>query len=254
MITARLAIFDLDDTLIATRDAVLIARETVLREHLKLTSPADLGFAQEGWQRLTWYYSADDRVSIFAALCRALGRPEPARSERTVIAERYEEVMIANVALSPGAERTLDSLQEQGVLLGIVSAGTKTRQQQKISHTRLGRWVRDEYIVVDEPGSPNAKPHPTSFLQVCTVAGVSPSDAVTIGDRVADTIAGNLAGCHSVFYYGRPLEVRLPGPPGLLNIELPELSIRALEDLLRHVAGPTRKPATPLEGNVPPTL
>jgi len=238
MISIKLAIFDLDDTLVATRDSVLSARDAVLREFLELKASLELNGAQDAWQRLTWYYSADNRVAIFSALCRSLGRPEPSIAHCDSMAARYEEVMTEHLRMNSGAEFLLDGLRTKGIKAGIVTTGNGIRQKQKFDRLELSRWIPWERVTVDEPGSLSAKPQPTSLLKLCRQLNVEPSEAVVIGDRPTDVIAGNLAGCHTVLYYGCGLEVRLPGPSGMLNLEIPEQSIRELVRLTEILRGP----------------
>lgn len=240
MIFTKLVIFDLDDTLIATGEAVLKAREAVLREFLGLSTPISLGWAQNGWQRLTWYYPVEERADIFGVLCRSMGRPEPTPEEYDSMGKLYAQVMMANLKLSEGGEYVLDAIRSEGILIGLVTNGRRAFQMEKITLTALDRWIPIDLTIIDEPGSPNAKPRPTSLIKLCEVTGVSPSEMVSVGDRVTDVIAGNLAGCHTFLYYGSPLEVRLPGPSGIISIEMPEYSIRRLEDLPRYLTGRTR--------------
>jgi len=43
---------------------------------------------------------------------------------------------------------------------------------------------------------PKAKPDPMSLIWACGRLGVSPDDAVFIGDSINDFLAGRAAGCH----------------------------------------------------------
>jgi HAD superfamily hydrolase (TIGR01549 family) len=235
MNSTELVIFDLDDTLLATRDAVLEARETVLREFLGLDSALSLAAAQDAWQRLTWYYSVDDRWGIFIALCRSMGLAEPRAATRDAIAGRYAEVFEVKLQLTSGAESLLDSLKASGILVGLVTSGNGDFQKRKIELVELERWIPSHMTVIEEPGGRNSKPKPDSILELCDSQNIEPRNVLAVGDRVTDIIAGNLAGCRTILYFGRGLEVRLPGPSGILNLEIPDYSIRRLSDLLHYL-------------------
>jgi phosphoglycolate phosphatase-like HAD superfamily hydrolase len=231
----KLAIFDLDDTLLATRDAVLVARDCVLREFLGLETPLSLMAAQDVWQRLTWYYSVDDRLGIFSALCHSMRLSAPDPPTCDLIGKRYAEVFASSLKLTSGAENVLDRLKSDGKLIGLVTTGKSGFQKEKIALTQLERWIPSTLTLIEEPGSPSAKPRPTSILNLCSSINVKPSDVLAVGDRITDVIAGNLAGCRTVLYYGRSLEVRLPGPNGIIDLEIPDYSIRRLSDLLQFL-------------------
>jgi len=55
--------------------------------------------------------------------------------------------------------------------------------------------IRDLFgVVVDSEVTPNPKPAPNLLLVACRKAGVSPSDAVYVGDQPVDVEAAEAAG------------------------------------------------------------
>ncbi len=91
----------------------------------------------------------------------------------------------AGWSLFPDVLPCLDALSSQR--LGIISNGQGAQQRKKLAQTGIaGRF---ECIVISEECG-SAKPSEEIFLQACRLIGVSPRDAVYVGDRYDVDAAG----------------------------------------------------------------
>jgi putative hydrolase of the HAD superfamily len=134
--------------------------------------------------------------------------------------------------LVPGV-RAFDDSQE--VLKALCAAGIKTGL---ITNTAMPMWMRDielkavgllDYLDVRLTAADvgKLKPHPQPFRVAMQRLGVAPSEAVFVGDRVQDDVAGaQVAGMRAVW-------VRR-GSPDLFNVGFkPNATIDALRELFK---------------------
>lgn len=134
----------------------------------------------------------------------------------------YQAVYPSFVTLSVGAKETLRGLREQGLLTGIITNGSTLLQNGKIDAVSL-RPLLDIVLISEDEGV--SKPEPTIFARALTRLGVTPAQAVFVGDNPAvDVMGASNAGLLAVWYHSStewPSDV----PP-------PELRITALTEVL----------------------
>ena len=229
---SKLAIFDLDDTLVDTRRATLLGRIAAIDQMMPDLSAADRIVALDAWQRLTWFFDLADKSSILKGIAAELNRKVPGADVIERVEQTFENVLIAEMRPVEGCAITLSRLTELGVALGLVSNGGKTRQMTKLRASGLQSYFPETLIRVESDRKKGAKPYPTALLEVCEAASVSPEQTLAVGDRVTDVIAGNLAGCRTVLFYGRGLEARVPSSCGVLRVETPRFSIQRISELV----------------------
>jgi HAD superfamily hydrolase (TIGR01549 family) len=226
---ARLVIFDLDDTLVDTRRATLKAFITIATRYVQ--PPTVLGFELlERWLRITWYFKPEDHFTAIDILRRELGQAPLTIAHRHDIERLYLSTFMENLQEVNGAAEMLSWLSELEIKLAIVSNGDDLFQREKIVVTRLQSYFRSDSIYVADGGFA-AKPYSANFKQACRDAGVTPSDALVVGDRLTDVIGGNLAGCTTVHFLNENLDVRVPTTAGRLLVERPDYSIQSLRQL-----------------------
>ena len=90
----------------------------------------------------------------------------------------------------PGVESVLKALVDRGVRLGVVTA-SRSDALRPLKHHDLTRFFKT--IITGDDGFPQ-KPEPGGILECMRRIGVSPGNAVTIGDTPMDIIAGKEAG------------------------------------------------------------
>ena len=93
--------------------------------------------------------------------------------------------------LIDGAEKTLRSLKEAGLLLGIATNGSG-KTAREIMRAVGVEELFDTYIGADEVAE--GKPAPDMIIAACMRLGVSIGDAVYVGDEAVDALAGIAAG------------------------------------------------------------
>jgi HAD superfamily hydrolase (TIGR01509 family) len=150
-----------------------------------------------------------------------LDAEERARAE--AILRRHEITAIEQAVLADGCVELLELLRERGIPCGIL-----TRNMRVAVDRFCQRFAfRFEGVYTREDGPP--KPAPDGVLRLCAAFGVSPSQAVTVGDFKFDVLAGRAAGTGTVLVTPEPPEdLRAWGEPDLVVPSLREL-LRAWE-------------------------
>ncbi|MBO9999157.1 MAG: HAD family hydrolase [Cyanobacteria bacterium SID2] len=93
-----------------------------------------------------------------------------------------------------GSLDVLQNLADAGLKLGILSADTPERVQQFVREHQLDRYIRVQMGVDLGP----SKPDPVLFERACASLGVSPHEALMVGDSPLDiemAKKANAAGC-----------------------------------------------------------
>lgn len=102
--------------------------------------------------------------------------------------EKYKEAA-GDCPLLPGAKRVLETLEEQGCGIGIVT--TKARD----TATRiLDSHGLPYHVLVTAEDVERVKPDPEPVLKALDALGVRPEEAVMVGDHEYDVRAANSAG------------------------------------------------------------
>jgi putative hydrolase of the HAD superfamily len=217
---ARLALFDLDNTL-ADRDG---AFEAWARERAAAWQPAD----------------PDGALAAIRELDGDGLRPRPAfvadLRARFALAETAEELhagfvagCTARILLEPGAAEALATLRGAGYRLAIVTNGGPT-QHVKLDACGL-RPLVDACVLSDEVGV--HKPDPAIFTLAAAAAGATLAGAWMVGDRADADVGGAVAaGIASVWLHrGRRWPDDLPFAPtaiaGSLREAVREILARA---------------------------
>ena len=189
-------LFDLDDTIIASRD-----REPLLAEVIDEFVPeiplsrAELhaGFAaHRDWldsqpvrDRIASPNAPRTTMREFAAAAFArmgLDHPDVVQA----FADRYRNVHINSGVLFDGAVETLVALRARGLRLGLVTNGSVDWQWPKIE--RFNLRMHFECIAV-EGDLGMGKPDPRVFYHVLSAMRAEPSDGWMVGDSLADDVA-----------------------------------------------------------------
>ncbi|MFC9773413.1 MULTISPECIES: HAD family hydrolase [unclassified Pseudarthrobacter] len=190
----KAVLFDLDDTLfdhLASAKAGLHA----FTRHLGLAASDDLAQAWFTVERasydrflakeLTFQEQRRERLRHFLPLA---GHAVPAGEEAldelfAVYLEYYERFWQA----FPDAGPCLQMLRDGGVLTAVVSNGNHGQQLGKIRNVGLEPAL-DAIFTSESIGHP--KPMPEAFLKPCRALGVSPAQALYVGDNFRVDIEG----------------------------------------------------------------
>lgn len=144
----------------------------------------------------------------------------------------FADLVRDGVKLYPGVRETLDVLRGYAI-------GTITTRRSRVARMMLRVGQIEGYFSTivggDEVSRP--KPHPDLVQHSCDSLGVSPREAVAIGDSPVDTLAGRAAGTRTVailYGYGDRSEIEEARPEEVINdfMELPA-AIERLEGRVR---------------------
>lgn len=175
---------------------------------------------------------------ILAGNLEAADDPAPPPEDAlAAFKKHYAEVNGRASRPFPGAVAGLEALKAKGLPLGVI-----TNKAGAFTSVLLDRTGLAPYLDVVVPGDllPKPKPDPMPVIWACGRLGVSPADALLIGDSVHDFKAGRGAGC-KVFLvpygYNEGQDVRG------LDCDAIVASIADAASRISKAASPNRNPA-----------
>ncbi|SJZ68489.1 phosphoglycolate phosphatase [Consotaella salsifontis] len=101
--------------------------------------------------------------------------------------------------LNPGAAEATRALSQAGYRLAVVTNKNEAETETVLGHFGLGKLM--DAVVGGDSGPPK-KPHPGMLLLACERLGLSPEDAVFIGDGENDVEAAKAAGMPVIIVRG----------------------------------------------------
>lgn len=237
----KAVIFDLDDTLIdwsgQTRRYSDVVRphldnmyHHLARDGHALPDSDDFATCFQEAASTQWAQARDGNwsgISFENALCTCLMTLgiNPSRIDLEALMRAYDVRPIVGVELFPDTIPVLETLKQQGYKLGLV---TNSMMPMWMRDAELANYELIPYldIRVSSGDVGYMKPHPAIFRHIADLLQIRPEEAVFVGDRPMNDIAGaNEAGMVSV----------LITPPHLtfeLNGVQPDHIIKRLSELL----------------------
>lgn len=103
------------------------------------------------------------------------------------LAEQFVRARSALQQPAEGAVQVLNTLRERGLRTAIVTNGLPDLQRRKLTLTGLGDLV-DAVVISGDSGL--GKPHPAPFNAALSRLGVPASNAIMVGDSLANDIRG----------------------------------------------------------------
>ncbi|KAJ4458642.1 putative pyrophosphatase PpaX [Paratrimastix pyriformis] len=126
------------------------------------------------------------------------GTPFPSDAAFETVFSFYRKVQAENfegyVTLFPGVMATLETLRQRGVRLGLVSARTHATLSQYVDFLHLRPLME---VIVGPESTAHTKPHPAPLLCALAQLGVTPGDALYVGDAPTDIECAHAAGAAS---------------------------------------------------------
>ena len=202
----RLVMFDLDGTLVDSVPDLAAAVDAML---------LSLGRSPAGSEQVRNWVGNGARVLVRRALAGDLQHEGVAEAD----AEQALEVFLAAYANShglsaiyPGVRETLKWLKQQGIEMALITNKPERFVGPLLDDLRIGRYFR---WIIGGDTLPQQKPDPTALLHVLKMAGVSPGEALFVGDSRSDVLASKAAGvaCVAMSYgynHGRPIAEESP--------------------------------------------
>jgi phosphoglycolate phosphatase len=182
----RLAIFDLDGTLVDSRHNIARAvRESAGLCGLPVPPPAAL-------PRVIGL-SLDEALATLFPSASTAALAELDRAYRACFV-RYRTEADYDEPLFAGAHDALAALDAAGFLLGIATGKARRGVDYVLDrHGLVGRFV-----TIQTPENAPGKPHPGMVLQAMAATGVAPEWTVMIGDTTFDIQMARAAGAHAI--------------------------------------------------------
>ena len=176
----------------------------------------------DAWQRLSWYFASDDLYSLAPIIRTELALARPSNIDIGQAIESFQSDQIERAEVQAYVMSVLRSWKADSKELAIVSNGDDILQRRKMEQAGLCAVIPPSHVYITSPQSADAKPRPGLINRALEEIGADSRNAIVIGDRSTDIIAGKLAHCGTVQFVGRGPEVKLPPPAGMLVIEAPD--------------------------------
>ena len=188
------------DTIITTVKAVLFDFEGTLVDFQWQLEPAVSetleSISKTGLQR-QWYGKKPGYAHIYNHTLDLLeqgkgqGSSGSAAASVDVIYDRYDADALTRWNLYPDTLEMLGELRNQGFKMALVSNVGKTSLQAAMEKLGLSDLIR---LVISRDDVSRIKPHPEGLLAAAKSLGVSPGEALFIGDSRNDVDAAHRAG------------------------------------------------------------
>ncbi len=179
-------LFDLDGTLLDTVPDLYAAVSAMLH---------DMGRPQLPVEAISSYVGRGIANLVKRALAGSLEVDEAAPPADALASFRrhYARENGRNTRIYPGVTAGLDRLKAKGLPLAVITNKAAAFTLPLLESTGLATYFD---VVVSGDLLPRAKPDPMALVWACGRFGVSPGDALFIGDSVNDYLAARAAGCH----------------------------------------------------------
>lgn len=186
-LSVRAVLLDLDGTLLDTVPDLHLAANAMLRE---------LGRPAVGVDAMRSYVGRGIPNLVKRLLAGSLDAaddPAPPPADALAAFRRhYAEVNGLHTAVYPGVLEGLTLLKAKGLPMAVITNKAAVFVRPLLDRMGLSGFFN---AVVGGDTLPKAKPDPMPVVWACGRLGVSPSDALLIGDSVNDARAARAAGC-----------------------------------------------------------
>ncbi|MBV6475555.1 MAG: Phosphoglycolate phosphatase, chromosomal [Rhodocyclaceae bacterium] len=180
----RAVLIDLDGTLLDTVPDLADAANAMLAELGRLTLPTDTirDFVGKGIPNLVG---------------RCLGYPGESAAPDAVAAlavfkHHYAAVNGRKTRVYPGVLEGLRAMRAAGLKTACVTNKAAAFTEQLLAATGLAALLD---LTVSGDTLPEKKPHPLPFLHICERFGITPAEALVVGDSRNDVAGARAAGC-----------------------------------------------------------
>lgn len=186
-LSVRAVLLDLDGTLLDTVPDLHLAANAMLRE---------LGRPETGVDAMRRYVGRGIPNLVKRLLAESIDAaddPTPPPADALAAFRRhYAEVNGRHTAVYPGVLEGLSALKAKGLPMGVITNKASVFVRPLLDRMGLSGFFD---VVVGGDTLPKAKPDPMPVVWACGRLGVSPADALLVGDSVNDARAARAAGC-----------------------------------------------------------
>lgn len=214
----RAVLFDLDGTLVHSAPDLAAAVNRMLR---------DLGHAEQPMEKvITWVGNGMTRLVKRALTGDMLGEPEHDLFERALalFKQHYAEQLSVLTRPYAGVVAALDALAAGGFALGCVTNKPAMFTEPLLRKLGLEKYFR---AIVSGDTTLARKPDPTPLHHACAALGVTPAQALLVGDSANDVQAARNAGMPVIcvsYGYNHGRDVRELAPDAVVDslVEVPQ--------------------------------
>ncbi|MFH2131333.1 MAG: HAD family hydrolase [bacterium] len=214
-----LYLFDLDDTLINTRQAYTSAQATTIRNAFPALTGNELAAGLKDLSWLCRIFGSGNPEGYFSAFLAS--RSDLQRNGKTTVSAltaSYRSAFESNLEPLAGAESYLLGLANRKKRMALVSNGVTRSQFKKLQLSGLNAFFPESHCYVSESYHPTQKkPSPYMIHRACQETGIDSAQSVFFGNSPEDILAGNLAGVATVLV-GENMELENDTP----DIALPD--------------------------------
>ncbi len=180
----RAVIFDLDGTLLDSKEAIVISfQEAARRMNIEIDEDIVRNLigipAREIIKRAALTPLREEEVVRFVHLRR----------------EIFKDLWKREVKLYPDVMETLIALRDRGYLLGIASSNNEERLRAMVHFFNLDGLIP---VAIGYGKGIRPKPYPDMILKVIEKLGISPQEALYVGDTEQDYISAQRAGTYYI--------------------------------------------------------
>ena len=185
-IAVSAVLLDLDGTLLDTVPDLYAAARATMRELGRPEPPLDAvrSYVGRGINNLV-------KRLLAGSLDVADGAPAPADA-LDAFKRHYARENGRNTQVYPGVVEGLQALRAMGMPLAVITNKSEAFTRPLLEMCGLASYFD---LIVAADRLPKFKPDPMPLVWTCGRLGVSPADALFIGDSVNDALAGRAAGC-----------------------------------------------------------
>lgn len=187
MSALKLAVFDVDGTLVDSR-------EVIARAMTRAFERAGLGAIAYDQVRTIVGLELSEAVARLAP-------PDYGAQRVAALTEFYKQAFVEQRAeagfsepLYEGARETLERLADEGWILGVATGKARRGLDIVFGHHDLHRYFKTLHTVDGGPG----KPHPRMVLDAMAATGARPEETVVIGDTFWDMAMARAAHAHAM--------------------------------------------------------
>jgi phosphoglycolate phosphatase len=182
----KVAVFDLDGTLVNTIDDLKIACDTVLKEYGR-----DYEWSVDDYKR---FVGNGIKKLVERAFDHTLNEAELDEAFRKASA-LYNEIKLDHAHAYDGIKEQLNLLKAKGLKLAVVTNKPDAAAKNMVE-TIFGKGTFD-FISGAAEGTPH-KPHPASTLRALDALGCKPDKAIFFGDSNVDMQTAKNAGIKAI--------------------------------------------------------
>ena len=183
----KLAVWDVDGTLVDSRRAITAAMDEAFRA---------VGLPEPGYQRTRRIVG----LSLDAA-CVALAPPDIGAARLDALGEAYKRAFVANrqrpdydEPLFPGAQETLARLAAEGWLLAVATG----KEMRGLRHVFDRHPIETFFVSLHTACGGAGKPDPRMVIEAMDCCGARASQTVVIGDSEHDMRMARSAGARAL--------------------------------------------------------